>query len=245
MQEVIWKMKRTVIAQLLVLVVATASTLADTPPQPIDFVSRIDASPTLSAQIGLQKLSVDEKSALNTLLNFVYESGVKDGKEPQQSPKAPSNQLPESDESTPSRSGKAYLSKVASAEDDLVRLEDGAIVEIKSGYLGYVGYRKDAVLFKDAGSWRIWIEGKKAFRCEVVRNSPQSSGRSAELVYITDVRANGQIIALNDGTLLEVDSLHTLDTGLWLGMSEAILLDGAELLNLEESGEIIPVTRLR
>jgi hypothetical protein len=41
----------------------------------------------------------------------------------------------------------AYRTKVDSDHDDILKLENGAIVEITSGYIGYIGYRKTAILF--------------------------------------------------------------------------------------------------
>ena len=137
----------------------------------------------------------------------------------------------------------AYVTKVDSDEDDVVILENGAFVKITWGYLGYVGWRKDAVLFKEGLQWKIWIEGKKAFNCELLK-APQLRGQGAQVVHISEVLGNGSIIKMLDGSLFEVNSLNTIDTVLWLGVSGGLLINESKLINFDE-GELIEVTRLK
>ena len=109
--------------------------------------------------------------------------------------------------------------------------------------LGYVGYRKDAVLFRSSRQWKIWIEGKKVYKCDLLK-APSTRPVSAELKYISEVTDDGRILKMLDGTIFEVDSLDTIDTALWLGMSDALILNGYDLINLDE-GEVVSVTQLR
>lgn len=67
------------------------------------------------------------------------------------------------------RSGSAYVSKIETESDDIVRLVNGAIVEVTSGSLGSVGIRRDSVLLLLGSSCRLWIERKRTFRCSVLR----------------------------------------------------------------------------
>ena len=60
--------------------------------------------------------------------------------------------------------------KIDEDSNDILKLENDAIVEISYGYLGYVGYRKDALLFKDRRQWKLWIEGKKVFKVDLLRS---------------------------------------------------------------------------
>lgn len=209
----------------------------------IDFVARIENSPEVGADIGWAKLSSGEKQKLSDLLNAVYRAGrasatgslgssleeaglsVKLGAEPSGS--------------------VAFQTKIDSDEGEILRLENGAVVEVTSGYLGYVGYRKDAVLFGNASSWRIWIEGKKAFRCELIREPTRGSSKPAELVLISEVKGDGSLLVLDDGSLLEVDSIFTITTGLWLGLSDALLIDDRDLVNLDDGDEVVSVSRIR
>ena len=57
----------------------------------------------------------------------------------------------------------------------------GGIVEVKFGYVGYVGYNKKALLYPEGGGWKIWIEDKKSFPVEVLK-TPIGSLR-----YITSI----------------------------------------------------------
>lgn len=52
---------------------------------------------------------------------------------------------------------------------DIYKLENGGIVEVTMGYVGYVGYRKKALLFPDGGRWKLWIEGKKSYPVEILK----------------------------------------------------------------------------
>ncbi len=110
--------------------------------------------------------------------------------------------------------------------------------------LGYVGYRKTVVLFNVGGSWKVWIEGKKAYKCEVLRMPDWRRPSSAEMVMISEVKGDGAILVMADGSIYEVDSFYTIDTSLWLGISDALIINGYELINLDEGDDIIEVTKL-
>ena len=51
-------------------------------------------------------------------------------------------------------SAKAYKTIINKVDDAVLILDNGAIVEIKSGYLSYDGYGKDAVLYKIGNQWK-------------------------------------------------------------------------------------------
>lgn len=209
----------------------------------IDFVLRIQTnSPQIAAEIGLQKLSDSERKHLNSLLNAVYRLG--------RDSVAPSGASADQKSSLPSSridsTGKAYVAKIESDEGKILKLSNGAVVEVTSGYLGYLGYRKQAVLFNSGSGCRIWIQEKKAFQCDVLK-APTSSlgGRAASLVTIAEVKARGEILVMADGAIYHVNSVDTITTSLWLGYADALLLDGIELVNLSEGGDIIGVSKIR
>ena len=85
----------------------------------------------------------------------------------------------------------AYKTKIDSDHDDILKLENGAIVEITSGYIGYIGYRKTAILFGSGSMFRIWIEGKKVFTCELLKK-PVEKASPAKQIHISKVKGDEQ-----------------------------------------------------
>ena len=138
-----------------------------------------------------------------------------------------------------------YITKIDEDKDDILKLDNGAIVKITRGLLGLVGLRKDAVLYKDGGRWKIWIEGKKAFDCDVLKAPPLRPRSSGVVISISEVKGEGAILTTLRGSTYEVGDIHVFKTSLWLGNFEALLIDGNRLLNLEEGSEIIDVTKLK
>lgn len=137
----------------------------------------------------------------------------------------------------------AYITKIDSDSDDVLILANGAIVEVTGGYLGYVGYRKDAVLIAGR-TCRIWIQGKKTFRCSVLRR-PSVTGTVAVETSITEVTRGGEIIKTLDGSIFEVESIDRLYTALWLPVSEVLLLGDSQMVNLDQGDELITVSRIK
>ena len=114
----------------------------------------------------------------------------------------------------------ACLTKIDEDKDDILKLENGAIVEITRGYLGYVGYRKNALLFKESSRWKIWIEGKKVFPVDLYRE-PQSCRTPS--AYPIEAVVNDEIIIING----EKFEAQTYCLG-WSESESVIFLDGSE-----------------
>lgn len=226
---------------VLLLWIASATTASA---QPIDFVARLEASSAQARSLGLHKLSADEKQSLNLLLNAVYDAGSASC-----SPTAPESPAPTvpGRRSTPTTdlSMTAFKARVDSDDGNVVSLDNGAILEITAGYLGYVGYRKRAILLVRESFCKLWIEGKRLYRCDLLRAPTSGSKASAEEMSISEVKARGEILVSFDGRLFEVDRLHTITTSLWLGPFDALLIGGYELVNLDSSDEPVTVTPLR
>ena len=110
--------------------------------------------------------------------------------------------------------------KIDEDNGDILKLENDGIVEISSGYLGYVGYRKDALLFKDGRQWKLWIEGKKVFKVDLLR-SP-SSCRSPS-TYQIEAAANDEVFIING----EKFEAKTYCLG-WNEGESVIFIDGSE-----------------
>lgn len=209
----------------------------------IDFISILEQSPEKVKSLGLQKLNKEERASVNILLNQVYRLGLKT-----------QNQSTNQDQGSSGSSEVAvkktagipvYITKIDDCTDDVLKLENGAIVETKSGYLGFVGFRKKAVLYKDIRGWKIWIDGKKSFNCEVLKPPQYQTAKSGEKVSVVEVKGDGKYLVTSSGSLLEVNQLNTIETSLWFGYFEAIIIDGYQLINLDSGGEIIDVTKIR
>lgn len=203
--------------------------------QELDFIQYIRSDPELAKTLGISKLTAEELSAWNTILNRVAESAKTTATSSQ-----PSGSM------STAVGNNAYETKVDEDNDDVLKLDNGAIVEVTSGYMGYLGYRKDCVLYKSGSRWRIWIEGKRSYPCDILKE-PSGYARkiSVEEVYISEVLGDGAILKLMDGRMFEVSSIYTITTALWLGATEALLLDGRRLLNLDDGDEIIDVMPVR
>jgi len=53
---------------------------------------------------------------------------------------------------------EAFEVEVDTHKDDIFRLSDGSILEkTSSGYIGYIGYHEDAVLYKDDAQWKLCV----------------------------------------------------------------------------------------
>lgn len=138
-----------------------------------------------------------------------------------------------------------YITKIDEDKDDVLILANGCVVEITRGFLGFVGFRKDVVLFKHGSRWKIWIEGKEVYNCNILKAPSGRATGSGQTVYISEVKGDGKILMMLDGAIYEVDDLNTIDTALWLGNSDALLIDGKRLINFDDADEIIDVTKLK
>ena len=114
----------------------------------------------------------------------------------------------------------ACLTKIGEDKGDILKLDNGAIVEIARGYLGYVGYRKDALLFKDGSRWMIWIEGKKVFPADLYREPERCRAPSD---YPIDAAVDDEIFIING----EKFEAQTYCLG-WSEGESVIFLDGSE-----------------
>jgi hypothetical protein len=142
----------------------------------------------------------------------------------------------------PSFHGKAYKTKIAFEHNGVIKLDNGAIVEINFGNLEYLGYGQTAIIFNVGKGWKIWIEGKKEYKCEVLKTPDLVFPSTAKMVMISEVKGNGTILKMSDGSIYEVDSINTT---LWLGTSNALIINDHELINLDKGDEILEVNKPR
>lgn len=139
---------------------------------------------------------------------------------------------------------KAFKSKIDEDNDDILKLDNGAIIEVTFGFLGFLGFRKDCIVFKSSYGWKIWIEGKKVFPCDILKEPDYFTSLDIEEVTISEISDDGEIIFLADGSVYEV-SYQSYETTLWLGYSSALLINGYQIINLDEGGGIIDVLRIK
>lgn len=136
-----------------------------------------------------------------------------------------------------------YETSVESDDDDILRLNNDALIQITLGTIGYVSDYTSCVLFEGISGWNVWIEGEGLFVCDVVREPNYLTSTFAEKVMIQDVRADGAIIVLDNGSIYEVED--TFDTAMWMSYSEALLFVDSRLLNLAENDAPVDVTLIR
>ena len=98
--------------------------------------------------------------------------------------------------------GSGYFSNIEKENDRVLILENKAVVEIENTYVGYIGWHKKCLLYKDGHGFKIWIEGKKTYKCELLR-APQEA-RTVGLVTVTinEVLRDGKFLKLSDGRIL-------------------------------------------
>lgn len=133
---------------------------------------------------------------------------------------------------------RAHVTAVRSAEDNTVRLQNGAVVDIPVGYIGYTARGTDAVLMLSGYECRLWLQGN-THRCSAVR-SPRGEGTTARLTFIADVRADGSILELGTGQLYEV-LYEDYITSSWC-CGEALVIGESRVLNLTMFNPPVAVT---
>lgn len=100
-------------------------------------------------------------------------------------------------------------------------------------------------MFKQASRWKIWIEGKKAYNCLLLKSPSFAVAKQSEIKYLSEVRGEGAVLKMLDGSIYEVDSIDTIITSIWLGASEVLIIEDYKLINLDEGDEMIQVLRIK
>ncbi len=202
----------------------------------LDLLGVFTRQPGMAERLGLAKLTDEEKAAWNEVLNVLLQAANRTA----------GTALSPQASLSPSALGAAFgvfEGTVDETDGNVVQLSNGAIAEV-TGYLGFVGYGSDAMLVRDGRGWRLWIEGKQTYSVRLLREPAAWSGRAGELVNISEVLGNGAILRLLDGRILEVSPIDQVYTGIWPGFSEAILIGGYELFNLDR-GQKVRITAIR
>ena len=209
----------------------------------IDFILMFTKSPETRKALGIEKLTKDEQATLNNLLNRAYQLGAEHQAQPNNQGKGPAKPIQPGAQKAARQ--PVYITKIDEDNNDVLKLTNGAIVEITQGFLGFVGFRKDAVLYKAEGRWKIWIQGKKSFNCAILKAPLNEAARAGELVWVSEALGGGQILKTLNGSIFEVGILSRIDTALWFGAFDALLIDGSRLLKLDDGSGIIDVIKIR
>ena len=137
--------------------------------------------------------------------------------------------------------GNGYFTTIEKENGNVLILGNKATVEITDSFIGFIGWNKKCLLFKDAGGYKIWIEGKKTFSCQLLR-APQDA-RPVELapVKINEVKSDGKFLKLSDQRILKVGEFDNFATqflvvpkdGLLLNTGELVILDDGKILKAE------------
>jgi len=153
---------------------------------------------------------------------------------------------PEDDKAAPIAVGMVYYkSKVKARKDDLFVLENGAIIEVRGFASVLSDEGDDAVLIKDGPLWKIWVEGSSLLSGDLINEPELRYDGTAENHHITDVLGNGSILKTMDDKIFKVDNFDRVQTSIWIGYFDAVVLDNNELIHADQSEEIIEVEFLQ
>ena len=222
----------------LLLVAATCLTpiLANAQANPgrDSLLAAIKKDSTLANSIGFFRLTPQEQRNLANLLYGLSSSS-------QAGSTVPSTRAGGASRPDPGVRRTMSLTKVNEASGSVLQLLNGAVVEVTTYALSYVGY-KNALLIQAGSGCRIWVEGKRTYPCELIR-PPTVSRSVGRLDALQSVRGSGKVLQLASGKMYEV-SFQAFETQLWLAGSEVVDLEDGRLINLD-SGEIVDVKLIR
>lgn len=131
----------------------------------------------------------------------------------------------------------------------VVSRQDGSsyLIEVGVGCLGLYSKEGTRVLINSPGMFlgigtQLLIPGRDQ-SCRVWNSEPiatgsrRSSGNSCESHWVEKVIDSGKFVTLEDGSLWEIDPVHTIDTMLWLPASD-ISVCGNELVNTGDGAAV-------
>ncbi|MPX97534.1 hypothetical protein EHW61_12835 [Salinivibrio sp. VYel6] len=88
---------------------------------------------------------------------------------------------------------EAYEVQIKKKSDDIFKLIDGSILEKTGyGYVGYVGYHEESILYKDGEQWKFCVNGS-SFKVDVLKyveyhySKDSISGKSVKEIESMDV----------------------------------------------------------
>lgn len=211
----------------------------------VDYIAKISENRDMAQRLGIPKLNDTERAEWNRILAAIYTMGVDSARQ-----SSPANQhagqRPGGDKTVSAESGGAvWLSRADLEGESIVKLRNGAIFEVSTGFAG-IGYGREVALIKEGTRWSLWIEGKREFRGELLKPPSVGSSVSFRRSSIQSVSSDGEIVKLIDGSVNEIESLDRIDTSLWLSASEILIIGDSSMLNPNDSNsKIVHFVRLK
>lgn len=139
----------------------------------------------------------------------------------------------------PDDTSYVWVSTVVRHRRDLFELANGAVVKKESyGYVGYVGFREDCLLYGYGSSWTLSID-RESFACEIVKRPSEAPNQVTD-AWLLDVKASGRVLEFADGTLWEVNEIDTIRTSLWIGSSKILVFPDGRAANVN-TGDIVRI----
>jgi hypothetical protein len=133
-----------------------------------------------------------------------------------------------------------FISKIEKGEKEKLTLENGAIVKVSNsnGFSGYFPWANNCILFNDGKFFKIWIEDKGTFICEIIKIPTVTKGVRFSQVIIDEVSKDRAFVRLRGGQILKVRETDRLRIELLLGSKEALLFDNGDLV-IFEGGKVV------
>jgi hypothetical protein len=117
-------------------------------------------------------------------------------------------------------------------DGEIFKLDDGSLWEVKYEYEYLYEYYPKVIICPSSG--KLVINGKnlnvERVKCE-------------EGHWIQEVFADGEIIQLENGSMWKVDLADTIDSRLWLPVSN-VLICGYKIINVDDN-ESVHATKIR
>ena len=134
----------------------------------------------------------------------------------------------------------AFKSEIEHDMDEIVKLENGSIIELESGSTLYSPIYNNCILYKDKSNLKIWIEDNGLYDCKILKEPSSYFQISVIKFKITNISEDGEYIRLNSGRVFKVD-YDSLTTYLWSAHSVVLLIDCSQLINLD-TNELVEVS---
>ena len=72
-----------------------------------------------------------------------------------------------------------------------------------------------------------------------------ASAHACDQDSIETVSSNGAVIVMLSGSVYRVDAIGQIDTALWLPIEDVLVCNDEKIINTDQDGEEVTVTRLR
>lgn len=82
---------------------------------------------------------------------------------------------------------EAYKVEVDSFNDGIFKLVDGSILEkTGSGYVGYIGYHEEAILYRDTGKWKLCVNDS-SYDVDILKNVQYHYSRDSLRASVAEI----------------------------------------------------------